>query len=188
MYIFQRLSIGVLLSIHVGLLFLQPEAIGQTPSSLLGFSVSPLPPDAQVIGNADLDAKVMIKVAVKPQNWEELNGFWTSGKELTTTERKAKYWPLKSHYDAVYMWMQGAGLDATYKYDRSTSIRATGTVAQLTTALGTSFSRVIFKGKEYIVAMSPVVVPVNLEPYVLFVDGLQPLQQKLNVRESGTNR
>jgi hypothetical protein len=170
------------------LLFLQAEAMGQARSPILDASVSPLPPDAQVIGDASLDAKLTIQVMLKYQSWEELNAILASGKQLTTTEHRTRYWPSKSHYDAVYTWLRRAGLDAQYRYDRSTGIQATGTVAQLSAALGTSFSRVAFRGKEYVVAVSPVVLPVDVEPYVLFVAGLQPLGRKLNAREVGTNR
>lgn len=85
-HVVQRLSLGVLLSALGGLLFLQSEAIGQARPRLLDVSVSSLPPEAQVVGDASPDAKLTIEVSVEPQNREELNSPSAAREQLTTTE------------------------------------------------------------------------------------------------------
>ncbi len=85
-----------------------------------------------------------------------------------------KYYPLKADYDAVAAWLRAQGLSVADEDPLHLSVFASGTVAQVSRALGLGMARVSANGRQYSSADSPPLLPAALAGAVLGVNGLQP--------------
>ena len=86
----------------------------------------------------------------------------------------ARYYPLDKDAKAVADWATSQGLTVLGTDAENLGVQVRGTVAQVQTALRTSFARVTFEGAEYTAAQIAPSLPASVAASVLGINGLQP--------------
>ena len=123
---------------------------------------------------ADLAATHPIVVTLKLRSLAELQARVGAGEAISSSELAAKYLPLDSDYQAVSDWLLSQGLTVQPKAVDGTTIFASGSIAQLQTALSIVFGKVNAYGVIYTSVLNAPSVPDALAPAILAILDLQP--------------
>jgi len=129
-------------------------------------------------------APLPFQVALKMRNLDELRARIYKGEIISQKEMAEKYYPTPEHFQQVADWLGGTGLQIQPADITRLSVVATGSVAEVASALQTDFVRVMGRdGLEYTSASTAPSLPKAWSPFLLSVSGLQPqLQARVSRR------
>ena len=129
---------------------------------------------AAVTASADAAASVEFQVSLKMRDYPKLLDRLAKGERPTQAEMAARYYPLAADVAKVSDWAASQGLTVVSTEPNHLGVQLRGTVAQVQTALRTTFSRVSFEGAEYTAAQTAPSLPGSVAAGVLGINGLQP--------------
>jgi len=167
-------------------LVLAPVAAGEVVPGARAIAGSVRGPDAGglTIGSArivrvvltpdELAAPVHFSVTLRMRDFAGLQARIASGEHVPAQEMEARYLPLPSDFDRVAGWLEAQGFSLTLPDRTHTSVFASGAVVDISRAFGAQFARVAVTDGEYTSAVSEPLMPQDLAPVVLSVNGLQP--------------
>lgn len=118
------------------------------------------------------------EVALRMRNFAEFQARVRRGDLISFQELTDKYLPSHEDYRKVCEWLEGFGLTVTRNDLHHLGVFVTGSVAQVSDALGVGFARAAADGSESTVAITAPNVPSELAPAILGVNGLQPRAPK----------
>ena len=126
------------------------------------------------LSDSELAATLPFEVVLKMRNFAELQARVAKGEVIPPAEMAGKYYPLASDYQAALAWIEGLGFKVSSRYDDHLSFFVEGSVARIRDALHVNFARVADLGGEYTSAVSAPIVPEELVPALVGINGLQP--------------
>ena len=129
---------------------------------------------AAVTGSADASEVVEFQVALRMRDFPKLLARLAAGERLTQAEMAARYYPLPADARAVAEWAAKQGLTVVDVEANNLGVHVRGTVAQVQTALHTTFARVTYEGAPYTAAQTAPSLPASIAASVLGINGLQP--------------
>ncbi|MGA3171493.1 MAG: choice-of-anchor tandem repeat NxxGxxAF-containing protein [Chthoniobacteraceae bacterium] len=153
-----------------------PTSIQPVAESALGAMPDPHKPliTRRTLKPAEIAAPLTIEVALKMRNFSELEARAAHGDHISAKEMATRYEPLAANYDAVAAWLANEGLTVARRDPHHVAVFARGSISQIQQALGVTFARVAFEGKEYSSAITAPHVPSAFTPLLVGVNGLQP--------------
>jgi hypothetical protein len=122
----------------------------------------------------ELGQRMGFVVSLRMRNFAELEARVQSGQRVSQPEMEAKYLPLAADYDRVEAWLRSQGFAVNLRFPNHTNIFASGTVAQVSSALEVTFARVATSDGEFTSAVTAPSLPADLSAAVLAIGGLQP--------------
>jgi kumamolisin len=119
-------------------------------------------------------APVNFEISLKMRNYAELQSRIQHGEQVSPAELASRYEPTAAAYQKLLAWAKSQNLKIVRQDDRRLVLFLRGSVAQVSSTLGTSFARVKFHGQEYTSAVTAPSIPGELSDSVLGINGLQP--------------
>ncbi len=137
-------------------------------------SVVKLGPNVENLGEADAAATVHFTIALRPQNPDALAALLARGERLTPEQVKRDVLPTQAQRAAVEAWLRANDLTVEKNLPEVLSVRASGSVAAVSRALGVHFSHIVSEGKQFVSADTAPSLPASLAQTVASINGLQP--------------
>ncbi len=136
----------------------------------------------QQLTPGELSAPLSFSVTLRMRDLEGLQARVASGGRVPLSEMEADYLPLRGDYERVRAWLASQGFTVTMPDNAHTSVFVQGSVADVSRAFGVAFARVAVSDGEYTSAVGAPMIPADLAPVVLGVNGLQPEFRLRHVR------
>jgi subtilase family serine protease len=140
-------------------------------------SLKDLPPGLLLPGEPTADdaaATLDFMIALKMRGLDELRARIAIGAVIAPEEMAAKYYPLKSDYEALAEWMTKQGFEVSPADSSHLGIYASGSSAQAQKAFQCRLAKVKANGLVYTEGVTAPSLPAELAAPVLGINGLQP--------------
>ena len=123
---------------------------------------------------AELQQPMEFLVTLKVRNYSELLGRIAKGEIVRARELSDKYYPLPADYQVLTNWLTSEGFTITKTDPNRLGVFVSAPVFKIQEALQVSFGKIVVANRTYISALTPPMVPVNLAPILVGINGLQP--------------
>ena len=160
-------------------------AASPTPAALSGSvqpvdaAPSPTEPHRAFVSRStlrstELSQTLNFEVVLQMKNFAELQQRIGQGARIAPAEMAARYQPSAADYQKVVDWLVQQGFTIRRQDPGHMAIFASGPVSQLTGKFSMKFARVMQDGTEYTSAITAPVVPADIRPLLIGINGLQP--------------
>ncbi|MBI1758857.1 MAG: S8/S53 family peptidase [Actinobacteria bacterium] len=156
-------------------------AVAATPGRVGVANAQPSLAGAHAVGKADPGQRVQVNIYLRGRDAAQLAAQVRAVSDpsssayahyLTPQAFRDRYAPTAATVDAVRAFLAGYGVAVSSVPDNRNRVTATGTVAQVAAAFGTSLASYTVDGRTIRAASGPVTMPAGLAGQVLAVSGL----------------
>ncbi|MEY2484837.1 MAG: kumamolisin [Verrucomicrobiota bacterium] len=137
-------------------------------------SIKPVAVAATAPSTAELQQPMELMVTLKVRNYSELLGRIAKGEIIRARELSDKYYPLPADYQVLTNWLTSEGFTITKTDPNRLAVFVSAPVFKIQEALQVSFGKVVVGNQTYVSALTAPIVPANLTPALVGINGLQP--------------
>jgi kumamolisin len=128
----------------------------------------------RILGASEKAQTLNFEVALQMQNFTELQKRVANGERISPQEMAAKYYPTAADYQKIVNWLAQQGFTIRRQDPSRMAVFAGARIDRLQASLSVNFARVQADGTEYTSAISDPMVPLDLAPLMVGINGLQP--------------